>query len=102
MGMSAHPEPRRRLRRPGPATLRGRADPEHHHRSAPAGWRGCGDFVHADPWRVLSIQGEFVWGFGLLAGWPGGGRFRLGADRARHPSTRRPRQRAGLAKAGYR
>ena len=32
--------------------------------------RGSGDFVHADPWRVLRIQAEFVEGFGLLADLP--------------------------------
>ena len=29
--------------------------------------RGPSDWVHADPWRVLRIQAEFVEGFGLLA-----------------------------------
>ncbi|MFV0451410.1 MAG: TIGR00730 family Rossman fold protein [Propioniciclava sp.] len=29
--------------------------------------RGAGDWVHADPWRVLRIQSEFVEGFGTLA-----------------------------------
>ena len=29
--------------------------------------RGPTDWVHADPWRVLRIQGEFVEGFGALA-----------------------------------
>ena len=29
--------------------------------------RGPSDWVHADPWRVLRIQSEFVEGFGLLA-----------------------------------
>lgn len=29
--------------------------------------RGSADWVHADPWRVLRIQAEFVEGFGLLA-----------------------------------
>jgi hypothetical protein len=29
--------------------------------------RGPVDWVHADPWRVLRIQAEFVEGFGLLA-----------------------------------
>jgi uncharacterized protein (TIGR00730 family) len=32
--------------------------------------RGGSDFVHADPWRVLRIQAEFVEGFGLLAELP--------------------------------
>jgi len=29
--------------------------------------RGPSDWVHADPWRVLRIQSEFVEGFGMLA-----------------------------------
>src|SRR3954447_26385064 len=29
--------------------------------------RGPSDWVHADPWRVLRIQSEFVEGFGALA-----------------------------------
>src|SRR5215212_2908760 len=29
--------------------------------------RGATDWVHADPWRVLRIQAEFVEGFGALA-----------------------------------
>jgi len=30
-------------------------------------YRGPSDWVHADPWRVLRIQSEFVEGFGALA-----------------------------------
>ena len=29
--------------------------------------RGPSDWVHADPWRVMRIQAEFVEGFGALA-----------------------------------
>ncbi|MCW2852137.1 MAG: hypothetical protein JWM84_1801 [Nocardioides sp.] len=29
--------------------------------------RGAADWVHADPWRVMRIQAEFVEGFGALA-----------------------------------
>lgn len=32
--------------------------------------RGPSDWVHADPWRVLRIQAEFVEGFGSLASLP--------------------------------
>lgn len=32
--------------------------------------RGPTDWVHADPWRVMRIQSEFVEGFGLLAELP--------------------------------
>jgi uncharacterized protein (TIGR00730 family) len=42
------------LNRPVPPTPRARA-PE------------LGDFLHTDPWRVLRIQGEFVYGFNALA-----------------------------------
>jgi uncharacterized protein (TIGR00730 family) len=30
--------------------------------------RGGADWVHADPWRVMRIQSEFIEGFGSLAG----------------------------------
>src|SRR5690349_1000153 len=65
--------------------------------------RGPSDWVHADPWRVLRIQSEFVEGFGLLAELPsavsvfGSARtpeghpdYQLGCDIG-----------AALAKAGY-
>jgi uncharacterized protein (TIGR00730 family) len=32
--------------------------------------RGSADWVHADPWRVMRIQSEFIEGFGLLAELP--------------------------------
>jgi uncharacterized protein (TIGR00730 family) len=67
MGMSGHTEPRRRLRRQGPATLRGEQIPSTTTDQRLLDWRGSGDFVHTDPWRVLRIQAEFVEGFGLLA-----------------------------------
>ena len=65
--MSGHTEPRRRLRRQGPATLRGEQIPSTTTDQRLLDWRGSGDFVHTDPWRVLRIQAEFVEGFGLLA-----------------------------------
>ena len=66
--------------------------------------RGPTDWVHADPWRVLRIQAEFVEGFGTLA--------ELGpaisvfgsarVPRATPRSTRGPERSArGLARAGY-
>ncbi len=67
MGMSGHTEPRRRLRRQGPATLRGEHIPSTTTDQRLLDWRGAGDWVHTDPWRVLRIQAEFVEGFGLLA-----------------------------------
>ena len=65
--MSVHSEPRRRLRRQGPATLRGKAIPKTTTDQRLLDWRGASDWVHTDPWRVLRIQAEFVEGFGLLA-----------------------------------
>ena len=70
MGMSGHTEPRRRLRRQGPATLRGEQIPSTTTDQRLLDWRGSGDFVHTDPWRVLRIQAEFVEGFGALAELP--------------------------------
>jgi uncharacterized protein (TIGR00730 family) len=60
-------EPRRRLRRQGPATLRGKHIPKTTTDQRLLDWRGASDWVHTDPWRVLRIQAEFVEGFGLLA-----------------------------------
>lgn len=65
--------------------------------------RGPSDWVHADPWRVLRIQSEFVEGFGTLA--------ELGPAISVFGSARTPRdhwayERAveigrGLAQAGF-
>jgi uncharacterized protein (TIGR00730 family) len=65
--------------------------------------RGPSDWVHADPWRVLRIQAEFVEGFGLLA--------ELGAAISVFGSARTPPGHAdyaaaehlggALARAGY-
>jgi uncharacterized protein (TIGR00730 family) len=65
--MSLSSEPRRRLRRQGPATLRGKHIPKTTTDQRLLDWRGPSDWVHTDPWRVLRIQAEFVEGFGLLA-----------------------------------
>lgn len=65
--MSQFSEPRRRLRRQGPATLRGKHIPKTTTDQRLLDWRGPSDWVHTDPWRVLRIQAEFVEGFGLLA-----------------------------------
>src|SRR5580704_7310598 len=103
MGMSGNPEPRRRLRRQGPATLRGKHIPTTTTDQRLLDWRGSGDWVHTDPWRVLRIQAEFVEGFGLLA--------EMGRAVAIFGSARTPRESAeyqaaeqiatGLAEAGY-
>ncbi|MFC5749422.1 TIGR00730 family Rossman fold protein [Actinomadura rugatobispora] len=60
-------EENRRSRRQGPAMLRGRAVPQTTTDQRLLDGRGPSDWVHADPWRVLRIQAEFVEGFGLLA-----------------------------------
>ncbi len=67
MIVNAQPEPRRRLRRQGPATLRGKHIPQTTTDQRLLDRRGPSDWVHTDPWRVLRIQAEFVEGFGLLA-----------------------------------
>jgi uncharacterized protein (TIGR00730 family) len=65
--VSVHSEPRRRLRRQGPATLRGKHIPKTTTDQRLLDRRGPSDWVHTDPWRVLRIQAEFVEGFGLLS-----------------------------------
>jgi uncharacterized protein (TIGR00730 family) len=65
--MSSNSEPRRRARRQGPATLRGRHIPQTTTDQRLLDRRGPADWVHTDPWRVMRIQAEFVEGFGLLA-----------------------------------
>jgi uncharacterized protein (TIGR00730 family) len=59
--------PPRRLRRQGPATLRGKHIPQTTTDQRLLDRPGPSDWVHTDPWRVLRIQAEFVEGFGLLA-----------------------------------
>jgi hypothetical protein len=101
--MSVHPEPHRRLRRQGPATLRGKHIPKTTTDQRLLDMRGPADWVHTDPWRVLRIQAEFVEGFGLLAELGpavtvfGSARTRPGSqdyERAQQIGT-------GLAQAGY-
>jgi uncharacterized protein (TIGR00730 family) len=101
--MSLQSEPKRRLRRQGPATLRGKHIPKTTTDQRLLDWRGPSDWVHTDPWRVLRIQAEFVEGFGLLAELGqavsvfGSSRTVPGA-----PDYERAEQiGAGLAKAGY-
>ena len=65
--MSVHSDPHRRIRRQGPATLRGKAIPKTTADERLLNRPGPSDWVHTDPWRVLRIQAEFVEGFGLLA-----------------------------------
>jgi uncharacterized protein (TIGR00730 family) len=65
--VSVNSEPQRRLRRQGPATLRGKHIPKTTTDQRLLDRRGPSDWVHTDPWRVLRIQAEFVEGFGLLS-----------------------------------
>jgi uncharacterized protein (TIGR00730 family) len=58
------------MRRQGPAMLRGRAIPQTTTDQRLLDGRAAADWLHADPWRVLRIQAEFVEGFGLLAELP--------------------------------
>jgi uncharacterized protein (TIGR00730 family) len=50
--------------------LRGKAVPQTTTDQRLLDQRGPSDWVHADPWRVLRVQAEFVEGFGLLAELP--------------------------------
>src|SRR5215471_943781 len=65
--MNQQPDSHRRIRRQGPAMLRGKAIPITTTDQRLLDRRGPSDWVHTDPWRVLRIQAEFVEGFGLLA-----------------------------------
>src|SRR6202046_2028771 len=101
--MSGHTEPRRRLRRQGPAPLRGRHIPQTTTDQRLLDRRGSADWVHTDPWRVLRIQAEFVEGFGLLAEL-GRAVAVFGSARTAPGSEDYQRGRkigAGLAEAGY-
>src|SRR6202451_1993933 len=101
--MSVNSEPRRRVRRQGPVTLRGSQIPATTTDQRLLDRRGPADWVHTDPWRVLRIQAEFVEGFGLLAEL-GPAVSVFGSARAR-PGDREYEQAegigTGLAEAGY-
>src|SRR4030088_3280726 len=101
--MNGNTEPRRRIRRQGPATLRGKQIPATTTDQRLLDRRGPADWVHTDPWRVMRIQAEFVEGFGLLAelgmavsifgsarSRPGAAEYELAGDIAQ-----------GLVRAGY-
>src|SRR6516165_4790251 len=96
-------QPHRRVRRQGPAMLRGKAIPKTTTDQRLLDRRGPSDWVHTDPWRVLRIQAEFVEGFGLLAEL-GLAVSIFGSSRA-VPGTRQyelaTRIATGLAEAGY-
>src|SRR6266496_4276326 len=101
--MGLNPESRRRVRRQGPATLRGKAIPQTTTDQRLLDRRGPSDWVHTDPWRVLRIQAEFVEGFGALAEVPRAVTV-FGSARTRrdHPEYKLGVDiGAALAKAGY-
>ena len=101
--MSVHTEPRRRLRRQGPATLRGEAHPEHHDRPAAAGLARARRLGAHRPVAGAAHPGRVRRGLRPAgrAG-PGGRGVRLGADRAGSPEYQCAEQiGAGLARAGY-
>ncbi len=87
----------------GPVTLRRRQVPAVTTDQHLLDTRGPADWLHADPWRVLRIQSEFVEGFGALA--------ELGEAISVFGSARTPvgseeyllaeQIGAGLARAGY-
>ncbi|MBK8468750.1 MAG: TIGR00730 family Rossman fold protein [Candidatus Phosphoribacter sp.] len=58
---------RRRAYQKGPVTLRGQRVPATTTDQRLLDSRGATDWLHADPWRVMRIQSEFVEGFGALA-----------------------------------
>jgi uncharacterized protein (TIGR00730 family) len=60
-------EPRPREKHKGPVTLRRRQIETSTTDQRLLDTRGPTDWLHADPWRVLRIQSEFVEGFGALA-----------------------------------
>jgi len=102
--MGVNPESRRgRVRRQGPATLRGKAIPKTTTDQRLLDRRGPADWVHTDPWRVLRIQAEFVEGFGLLAELgPAVSVFGSARTRPGSPEYEQAeRIGAGLAGAGY-
>jgi uncharacterized protein (TIGR00730 family) len=101
--VSANSESRRRIRRQGPAILRGKHIPKTTTDQRLLDRRGPSDWVHTDPWRVLRIQAEFVEGFGLLSELGPAvavfGSARELPDSPEYDSARRIG--AGLAHAGY-
>jgi uncharacterized protein (TIGR00730 family) len=60
-------DPRPAEKHRGPVTLRRRQIQTSTTDQRLLDTRGPSDWVHADPWRVLRIQSEFVEGFGMLA-----------------------------------
>lgn len=61
------PPMRRRTYQKGPVILRGKQIPSETTDARLLKEQDRADWLHADPWRVLRIQAEFVEGFGALA-----------------------------------
>jgi uncharacterized protein (TIGR00730 family) len=87
----------------GPVTLRRKAVDEGTTDQRLLDSRGPSDWVHADPWRVLRIQAEFIEGFGALAELgPAIGVFGSARTRPDHPSYAKGEQVGrALAEAGF-
>ncbi len=64
---TGQPDPPVRERHRGPVTLRRAQVQESTTDQRLLDTKGPADWLHADPWRVLRIQSEFVEGFGMLA-----------------------------------
>src|ERR1700747_1564343 len=101
--MGVNPESKRRVRRQGPAGLRGDFIPKTPTDQRLLDRRGPSDWVHTDPWRVLRIQAEFVEGFGLLAALGAAGSIFGSAGRPRGTAEYETAERiaAGLVQARY-
>src|SRR6185437_13055140 len=91
--MNGNPEPHRRIRRQGPATLRGKNIPQTTTDQRLLDRRGPSDWVHTDPWRVLRIQAEFGPAVSIF------GSARTGRGSREYDIAERTA--AGLARAGY-
>ncbi len=87
----------------GPVTLRRKAVDEGTTDQRLLDSRGPSDWVHADPWRVLRIQAEFIEGFGALAELgPAIGVFGSARTKPDHPSyAKSERVGRALAEAGF-
>lgn len=90
-------------RRQGRAVVRGSFVPDSTHDQRLLDRQGPADWVHADPWRVLRIQAEFVEGFGQLAELPPAvtifGSARIKEDAPEYQLARD--MGAALSRAGY-
>ncbi|WP_127842418.1 TIGR00730 family Rossman fold protein [Actinomyces wuliandei] len=93
----------RQTYRRGPVLLRGTQIPHQTTDARLLDQRGDSDWLHADPWRVMRIQAEFVEGFGALAELgPAVSVFGSARTSASDPAYAVAEQvGAGLARSGY-